>query len=110
MTDPAVAACFSAASSDVFSSTSPAQTGEWNKAVTDHELIANIHRRMDRQDQMLLEIRDKINAHVVKFDNVQPAMDELISLWKGSKILIPILAGLATATWAIIIWAKEHLK
>lgn len=42
---------------------------------------------------MLLEIRDKINAHVIEADQIRPALDELVALWRGSKILIPILAA-----------------
>ena len=78
--------------------------------MTDHELIANLHRRMDQQDKMLLEIRDKINAHVVESDQTRPALEELVALWKGSKILIPILASMAAAVWAVVAWAKEHIK
>lgn len=48
---------------------------------------------MDQQDKMLLEIRDKINAHVIEADQIRPALDELVALWRGSKILIPILAA-----------------
>ncbi len=78
--------------------------------MTDHELIANLHRRMDQQDKMLLEIRDKINAHVVESDQIRPALEELVTLWKGSKLLIPILASMAAAVWAVVAWAKDHLK
>lgn len=78
--------------------------------MTDHELIANLHRRMDQQDKMLLEIRDKINAHVVESDQTRPALEELVTLWKGSKLLIPILASMAAAVWAVVAWAKEHIK
>lgn len=65
---------------------------------------------MDSQDKMLLEIRDKINMHVVESDQIRPALDELVTLWRGSKILIPILAAWAAMVWAVIAWAKEHLK
>ena len=78
--------------------------------MTDHELIANLHRRMDQQDKMLLEIRDKINTHVVESDQIRPALEELVTLWKGSKLLIPILASMAAAVWAVVAWANDHLK
>lgn len=78
--------------------------------MTDHELIANLHRRMDQQDKMLLEIRDKINAHVVESDQTRPALEELVALWKGSKILIPILAAMSATVWAVVAWASEHVK
>lgn len=78
--------------------------------MTDHDLIANIHRRMDTQDTMLLEIRDKLNAHLASESEVKPALDELIALWKGSKILIPMLASAAAMVWAVVTWAKDHIK
>ena len=65
---------------------------------------------MDQQDKMLLEIRDKMNAHVIESDQIRPALEELVTLWKGSKILLPILAGLVGAVWAIVVWAKENLR
>lgn len=78
--------------------------------MTDHDLITNLHRRMDTQDRMLLEIRDTITSHIATEKEVKPALDELIALWKGSKILIPMLAGAAAMIWAVIVWAKDHLK
>lgn len=78
--------------------------------MTDHELISNLHRRMDSQDKMLLEIDRKITAHVAESDTLRPALEELVSLWKGSKLLIPIMSGAAAMLWAIIAWAKDHIK
>jgi hypothetical protein len=78
---------------------------EW-KNMTDHELI----HRMDRQDEMLTEIRDKINAHLIESDNMRPALEELVSLWKGSKLIIPIMSGLAALIWAVVTWGRDHLK
>lgn len=74
--------------------------------MTDHDLIANIHRRMDSQDEILKEIRDKVIAQ----ETMRPALDELVSLWKGSKILIPLLASAAAMVWAVFAWAKDHIK
>lgn len=65
---------------------------------------------MDRQDEMLLEIRDKINAHIAESDNLRPALDDLVALWKGSRLLVPIMTGLAAAIWAVVSWSKDHLK
>ena len=63
--------------------------------MTDHEIIHNLNHRLDRQDQMLMEIRDKINAHLIESDNMRPALDELVAMWKGSKLIIPIMQALA---------------
>ena len=85
--------------------------------MTDHDLIANIHRRMDSQDRLLLEIRDqgvqnatRLEEHIKTEKEVKPALDELVALWKGSKILIPILASAAAMVWAVFAWAKDHIK
>jgi len=81
-----------------------------NKELTDHDLIANLHRRMDSQDRMLTEIRDTMTDHIARQSEIKPALDELVALWKGSKILIPILAGLSAGVWAFLVWAKEHIR
>ena len=74
--------------------------------MTDHELINNIHRRMDLQDDLLREIRDK----VISQETMKPALEELVALWKGSKIMIPLLASAAGMIWAVVAWVKDHIK
>ena len=74
--------------------------------MTDHEVISNLNRRMDKQDAMLIEIRDKVVAQ----EAMKPALDELVTLWKGSKILIPMMASAAGILWALWSWAKDHIK
>jgi hypothetical protein len=74
--------------------------------VTDHDLINNIHRRMDIQDDLLREIRDK----VISQETMKPALEELVTLWKGSKIMIPLLASAAAMIWAVVAWVKDHIK
>jgi len=74
--------------------------------VTDHDLINNIHRRMDLQDDLLREIRDK----VISQETMKPALEELVTLWKGSKIMIPLLASAAAMIWAVVAWLKDHIK
>jgi len=74
--------------------------------VTDHDLINNINRRMDLQDDLLREIRDK----VISQETMKPALEELVTLWKGSKIMIPMMASAAAMIWAVVAWAKDHIK
>ena len=74
--------------------------------MTDHDLINNIHRRMDLQDDLLREIRDK----VISQETMKPALEELVALWKGSKIMIPLLASAAAMIWAVVAWVKDHIK
>lgn len=78
--------------------------------MTDHDLIANLHRRMDTQDKLLLEIRDAQIKHVTVFEGLRPQIEELITLWRGSKIIIPAMAALATAAAFSFDWLRTHLK
>lgn len=78
--------------------------------MTDHELIANLHRRMDNQDNMMLEIRDIMTRHVAESEQIRPALEELVTLWRGSKMLLPIISVGVGMVWAIYAWAKDHLK
>jgi len=61
---------------------------------------------MDLQDDLLREIRDK----VISQETMKPALEELVTLWKGSKIMIPLLASAAAMIWAVVAWAKDHIK
>ena len=75
--------------------------------------IENLHRRMDTQDALLREIRDKVVAHIAADKEMKPSLDELVALWKGSKIISAILAALCAfgaALWALFVWAKDHIK
>ena len=74
--------------------------------MTDHDLINNIHRRMDIQDDLLREIRDK----VISQETMKPALEELVTLWKGSKIMIPMMASAAGLLWAFWTWAQDHFR
>lgn len=78
--------------------------------MTDHELIANLHRRMDAQDKMLLEIRDQMTKHLSESEASKQSLDELVTIWKGSKILIPLMAAICAGAWSLIVWAKEHVR
>jgi hypothetical protein len=78
--------------------------------VTDHDLIANLHRRMDMQDKLLLEIDRKVTSHMAEWGIIRAALEELVSLWKGSKILVPMMATAAATIWAVVAWSKDHIK
>jgi hypothetical protein len=65
---------------------------------------------MDEQDRLLREIRDSITTHLAVDKEVKPAIDELITLYKGSKVLIPMMVTAAVALWAFWEWARAHIK
>lgn len=65
---------------------------------------------MDAQDAVLTEIRDMVVSHIATEREIKPAIDELVALWKGSKLIIPLLASAGAMLWAVIAWAKDHVK
>lgn len=77
----------------------------------DEETITSeLHRRMDTQDTLLREIRDTVVKHIAEDETQKQAIQELVVLWRGSKILIPILVGLAGIVVTCYMWAKDHIK
>jgi hypothetical protein len=78
--------------------------------MTDHEVIQNLHRRMDTQDALLKEIRDMVISHIATEKEIKPAVDELVAMWRGSKLIIPILASAGAMIWAVVAWAKDHVR
>jgi len=72
--------------------------------------LAALNRRMDTQDALLRQISDSLVAHVAIDAQVRPALEELAVIWKASKIVVPILVGIAAATVAVVSWAKEHIR
>lgn len=76
-------------------------------------MVDEIARRLDKQDAVLEEIRDTLVSHLAVDKEMKPSLDELVSLWKGSKIISAILATLCAAgagVWALFSWAKDHIK
>ena len=77
--------------------------------MTDHDLI----KRLERQDDMLREVRDLITNHIAAEQNLRPALEELATLWKASRTISAIMAGLTVilgGLWAIVAWSRDHLK
>ena len=75
--------------------------------------VTQLHRRLDKQDIVLTEIRDQLIAHVAKYEEVSPHLKEMVSLWQGSKIIAFISAAVAAfagALWGTFVWAKDHIK
>jgi len=79
--------------------------------MSDHQSeLAALNRRLDSQDDLLRKISDSLVAHVAIDAQVRPALEELAAIWKASKIVVPILVGMAAAVVAVMSWAKEHIK
>lgn len=73
----------------------------------------DLNKRMDKQDELLSEIKEAVIKHKTQFEEMKPALDELVSLWKGSKVISSIIAAgcaVGAGLWALIVWAKDHIK
>jgi hypothetical protein len=73
---------------------------------SNHELL----RRIDKQDEILLQIRDMVVAHIETEKVTRQAIDDLVVIWRGSKIIVPILASVCGIVVALYMWAKDHIK
>ena len=72
---------------------------------------------MDTQDAILREIRDMIVGHIAEEKGQQKvdvpvakALDEIVLLWRASKIIIPAAVAVAVGVWAFAAWWKEHFR
>lgn len=81
--------------------------------MTDREFYENIHRRMDKQDDLLLEMRDALNKHVATEEQLRPHLEELVALWRGSRAIAAIMTAITVLVgglWALVGWAKTYVK
>jgi len=68
-----------------------------------------IHR-IDQQDVLLREIRDMVVVHIETERETHKNVEELVLLWRGSKIIIPALTALFGILGTLYVWAKDHIK
>lgn len=72
-----------------------------------------LQEQLNRQDDILLDLRDTIKEHITESKEIGPALRELVTLWKASKLLGAIFAASAAALasmWSLFVWTKDHLK
>jgi len=68
-----------------------------------------IHR-IDQQDVLLREIRDMVVRHIENEEAHIKAIEELVIVWRGSKIIIPAMAAIIGLLGSLYLWAKDHIK
>jgi hypothetical protein len=66
--------------------------------------------RIDHQDTILREIRDMVIKHIENEQAQIKAIEELVVVWRGSKIIIPALAACLGLIGSLYLWAKEHIR
>lgn len=74
---------------------------------------AALHERLEKIEKLAEETHTYMLAHVESEKETKAALDELILLWRGSKIMvgvakmvIPIFATLI----GVAVWARDHFK
>lgn len=75
--------------------------------------IISIHEQLADLKRSNAELSDMLRLHVAKAEDIEPVLTELVSLWRASKILGVLLAAIATTAggiWALILWARDHVK
>ena len=73
----------------------------------------SLQERMDNQDRILLGLRDTLIEHITESKDIGPAIKELVTLWKASKLLGAIFTAIAAGAagmWSLFVWARDHLK
>lgn len=78
-----------------------------------HDEAAALHERLDKIEKLAEETHTYMVAHIESEKETKAALDELILLWRGSKIIvsaaklvIPVFAAIIGAA----VWAREHFK
>lgn len=78
-----------------------------------HDEAAALHERLDKIEKLAEETHTYMVAHIESEKETKAALDELILLWRGSKMMvsaaklvIPVFAALIGA----VVWAREHFR
>lgn len=72
-----------------------------------------LESRLDKQDVMLREILSRMSEHKKEHEQVDPSIKELVDILKGVKFMrstVLLLAAVLGGAWALIAWAKDHIK
>lgn len=79
----------------------------------EHNPLMIILYRLDHADKQLESIRihvdgmgDRLNDHIAKSDETKEAIDDLVVIWRGSRVMGKIIMWfIATASSAAAFWA-----
>lgn len=81
---------------------------------------AVLHGRLDRIEELARgthefarSTHDSVISHVAEERETKAAIEELIMLWRGSKMMVSafkILIPIAAALVGVAVWVKDHLK
>lgn len=87
-----------------------------HKRALDGEALAHVHRRLDSAHDIIHETRERMITvqnllveHIARDKEMKPALEELTTLWKGSKLIIPILSSVAIGLAGAWAWVKSEI-
>lgn len=78
--------------------------------ITLEDVEAALDKRLDKQDDAIAELRKLIILRNAQDDDLRPTLQEMVLLWRGSKIMIPLLVVAAGAIWGFVAWTRDHIK
>ncbi len=74
------------------------------------EILRMQGEMLKAQGEVLGATKSTLDTHITEENQIKPALDQLITLWKGSRLLIPILVAAAGAIGTAFMWAREHFS
>ena len=75
--------------------------------------IEQLHTEIADIKKSISEMSNAISVHIARSDDIAPALQELVSLWRASKIIGYLCTGLAAllaSLWAAYLWARDHVR
>ncbi len=88
------------------------------------EEARGLHSRLDRHDKKLDRLAEKIDeilssqqasrtaldAHIADESRIRPALEKLVVLWEGSRLVLPFLAAVVIGAWGMVVWIRDHVR
>ena len=75
--------------------------------------IERLHTEIAEIRKSQSEMSDAIKLHIARSDDIAPALQELVSLWRASKVIGYLCTGLSAllaSLWAAYLWVREHVR
>ncbi len=75
--------------------------------------IERLHAEISDLKKSVSEMSGTLSIHIARSDDIAPALQELVSLWRASKIIGYLCTGLAAllaSLWAAYLWVREHVR
>lgn len=77
------------------------------------DAFAYLVQRMDNQDEVLRELINKVDTHLSKEEEIAPALDQMVVMWKGTRLAAGILIGVVATLTAFVTlyeWIIPYVK